>query len=450
MKIGIVGSGYVGLVSAACFAEKGNDVTLMDIDKGRIAAIHESRLPIYEPGLEEIIRNSRRHLSFTSDISDVASSDIIFIAVGTPDGQNGAINTRHVMEAVDSVGKATERYANKFQVFGIKSTVPPGTTRSASELIRKYRVYDHNFAIVSNPEFLKEGSAIDDFRKPDRVIVGTESESARKLFSELYAPFMRTRERMIFMGIESAELTKLMANTMLAARISLMNEAANLAGRIGADIEEIRMGIGSDPRIGPSFLFPGPGFGGSCLPKDVSGLAEYARKAGVSLSIVDAVGRSNKTQLYWLADTAVDFLKDLRTAKTYVVWGASFKPRTDDIRHSATLYTARRLLEHTAGDVRIYDPQEKALSKMEREFSGNKKIFFYSDIYEVLNGAHALLIATDCDEFKSIDLKEVGDRLGRKVVIDSRNLYNPEFMGELGFDYISLGRPKVLANNKHW
>ncbi len=445
MRIGIVGSGYVGLVSAACFAEKGNDVILMDIDKDKITAINEGRLPIYEPGLEELIKSTRKHLSFTPDISDIASSDVIFIAVGTPDGQNGAISTRYIMEAADSIGEATKKYTDKFQVVAVKSTVPPGTTRNVGDLIKRYRSSDDNFAMAANPEFLKEGSAIEDFRKPDRVIVGTESERARVLFSELYTPFMRTKERMIFMGIESAELTKLMANAMLATRIALMNETADLAGKIGADIEEVRIGIGSDPRIGQQFLFPGPGFGGSCLPKDVSGLAEYARISGAHLSIVDAVGRSNRTQWYWLADTALDFLKDIRETKTYAIWGASFKPRTDDIRHSATLYTARRLLEHNASEVRIYDPQDKALLNIEKEFTGDERVRCFRDVYDVLNGCHALLIAADCDEFKGIDLTKARERLKHKVIIDSRNLYNPRLMDGLGFDYVSLGRRKVLA-----
>ncbi len=442
MKIGIVGSGYVGLVSAACFAEKGNDVALMDVDKNKIEVLNEGKIPFHEPGLEELVKatSQRGHLSFTTDISGLVSSDIIFIAVGTPDGENGAINTKYVFDAADSIGNAIENVKD-FQVIAVKSTVPPGTTRDLSKLISSYR-RDGTFAVASNPEFLKEGSAVEDFRRPDRVIVGTDSEEARRLFEEIYRPFMRTRDRLIYMGIESAELTKLMANSMLATRIALMNEAAQLAGKIGANIDEIRTGIGADPRIGPHFLFPSPGFGGSCLPKDTAGIIEYARTKGATLSIVDAVSRSNRTQWYWLADRVLDYFGGNIRGKTFAMWGAAFKPRTDDVRHSPALYTSRRLLDYGA-KVQVYDPQRKALINLEKAL-GNGRASYFNDVYGVLENADALLIATDCDEFKGIDIGEAAGRLNGRVIIDARNLYQIDLIRRHDVDYISLGRPAVL------
>lgn len=446
MKIGVVGSGYVGLVTGACLAEKGRDVTVMDIDSAKVEALCKGQIPLYEPGLEALVGEGleQRHLSFTSDMSNIASSQIIFITVGTPDGENGAINTKYVFDAADSIGNSI-RDVKDFQVIAVKSTVPPGTTRDLSKLISSYK-RDGTFAVASNPEFLKEGSAVEDFRRPDRVIVGTDSEEGRRLFEELYRPFMRTRDRLIYMGIESAELTKLIANSMLATRIALMNEAAQLAGKIGADIDEVRTGIGSDPRIGPHFLFPSPGFGGSCLPKDTAGIIEYARTKGTPLSIVDAVNRSNRTQWYWLADRVLDYFDGNIRGKTLAMWGAAFKPRTDDVRHSPALYASRRLLDYGAR-VQIYDPQRKALTNLEKAL-GNGRVSYFNDVYGVLKNADALLIATDCDEFKGIDIGEAAGKLNGRVIIDARNLYQIDLIRRHDVDYISLGRPAVLMKDK--
>ncbi len=449
MKIGIVGSGYVGLVSAACFAEKGNDVTLMDVDESKIKVLKDGKVPFHEPGLEELVKaaSQRGHLSFTADISGVVSSDIIFIAVGTPGGEGGAINTKHIIDAADSIGRAIKD-SGGFKAIAVKSTVPPGTTRSLREIISKH-TSPIAFDVAANPEFLKEGSAVDDFRKPDRIIVGTENTKVEWLFRELYAPFMRTKDRLLCMSLESAEFTKLAANAMLATRIALMNEFAKLAGDMGADIDDIRRGLGSDPRIGPMFLFPSPGYGGSCFPKDGSGLVEYARITGVPLSILDAVNKSNRIQWYWLADRALKYFGGNVIGKTFAIWGAAFKPRTDDVRHSPAIYTSRRLLDHHA-NINVYDPERRALVNLERELGNDRVKYFgnyFGNVYDVLENADALLIATDWDEFKGIDIKRVTERLKGRVIIDARNLYSLEKMDELEIDYISLGRPAVLRKS---
>lgn len=441
MKVGVIGAGYVGLVTAACLAEKGNDVVVMDTDSNKLESISQGNVPFYEPGLEELVRSTkdRNHLKFTGDLESLANnSDIIFIAVGTPQDESGVVNTKYVIEAADSLGKALEKNKD-FKVIVMKSTVPPGTTRSLIPIISKYR---DTYAIASNPEFLKEGTALEDFRRPDRIVIGVEDERAERLLRDLYSTFIRTgsQDRLMFMKIESSELTKYAANGMLATRIAYMNEMARLAGVVGADINEIRRGIGSDSRIGPSFLFPGPGYGGSCFPKDIMGLVESAREKGVDLSILESVHLSNRKQRYWLADSAKKYFDGNIKDKTLVLWGVTFKPNTDDIRESSSIYTTNRLLEFGA-KIRVYDPEKKAIENFRRVFNDN--VEYGSDVYEVLNGASGLLVVTDWDEFKGVDLCKVKERLVDPLVIDSRGLYSLDKARDAGIKYISLGRSRV-------
>jgi UDPglucose 6-dehydrogenase len=447
MKIGVIGAGYVGLVTAACFAEKGNEVVVMDVNEEKINSIKQGITPFYEPGLDEILKKTLQNGNFnvTLDLKKlVDNSEVIFIAVGTPQGESNVVDTRWVFDAADSIGKLMKEN-NDFKLIVVKSTVPPGTNREVINIISRYRNKD-SFAVASNPEFLKEGSAISDFRIPDRVIVGTENENAEKMMKELYLPFIRTTSvegKLMFMSIESAELSKYLANSMLAARIGMMNEAALLAHAVGANIDEVRIGVGSDSRIGNKFLFPGPGFGGSCFPKDIRGLIELARDKGVNLSILEAVDDSNNRQRYWLADSVRKYFNGEIRNKTIAIWGVAFKPRTDDVRESPAIYTVIRLLEYGA-KVRVHDPEKKAMHNFKMRFNGS--IEYSENVYDVLDGCSALLIVTDWDDFKAIDLNKVKSKLIEPVIFDARNLYNLEDIKKLGIDYISLGRPKILKS----
>ncbi len=445
MKIGVIGAGYVGLVTAACLAEKSNDVVVTDIDHEKLKVISQGNVPFYEPGLEELVRNTlkRGHLR-TGNIEDLAGSEIFFVAVGTPQGETDIVNTTYIEEAAISIGRVLKE-SSDFRTIAIKSTVPPGTTRKISKILAKYRD-SSSFAVVSNPEFLKEGTAIEDFRKPNRIIIGTDNLKAEEMLKNLYSPFMRTSDRLKIMDPESAELTKYAANAMLATRIAFINELSHLAASVGADIEKIRIGIGSDPRIGEHFLFPGPGYGGSCFPKDIAGLEEFARSKKVELKIVRAVKESNNIQRYWLADAAHNYFRGELREKIFAIWGAAFKPKTDDIRESSAIYTVSRLLDCGAKVV-MYDPEPRAIENFRKRF--DSRISYSQNVYDVLDNANALLIVTDWDEFKSgINLKEVKKRLREPVIIDARNLHDPKDMTHHGFDYISLGRKPVLARER--
>jgi len=443
MKVGVIGAGYAGLVTAACLAEKGNDVVVVDKEEKKINSFLNGKVLFFEPGLEELVQKtiSMGHLHVSKEISDaVKDSEIIFIAVGTPQGESNIVNTNYVTQAADSIGDSI-KYTNDFKIIAVKSTVLPGTTKSLVKVIEKYRSIE-TFAVSSNPEFLKEGSAVKDFRIPDRVIIGSDNSKALHSLRQLYQPFMRTCDRIISMSIESAELTKYVSNAMLATRIALMNEAALIAERVDANIDEVRNGVGSDPRIGPKFLFPGPGYGGSCFPKDIAGLVEYSKMIGVDFSILEAVIKSNNRQRYWLADTVLKYYSNNVRDKKFALWGASFKPGTDDVRESPAIYTINRLLDYGA-KVGIYDPEDKALDNLSLKF--NDKISYYHNVYQALEEASALLIVTDWDEFKSIDIRKVKSMLRKPVIIDSRNLYPLDEMEKYNLDYISLGRRKILV-----
>ena len=427
----MVGTGYVGLVVGACLAENGNTVACVDSDAAKVNSLEAGEVPIYEPGLEEMIpRNVREErLRFTTNLrSAVEQSDIVFIAVGTPQDEDGSADLRHVLAVADGIGRAM----NGYKVVVNKSTVPVGTTVRVQETIAG--LTGHPFAVVSNPEFLKEGTAVDDFMKPDRVIVGATDARARDVMVELYAPFVRTGNPVLVMDPASAELTKYAANAMLASRISFMNEIANLCDRIGADVAEVRRGIGTDSRIGSSFLFPGIGYGGSCFPKDVKALLKMAADVGAPLSVVDAVDRVNQAQMRLLVPRIAAHLGGL-AGRVIAVWGLAFKPRTDDIREAPALALVRGLREGGAA-VRAYDP--KAMSAVQRLLG--ESVTLCARGYDAVEGADALVLATEWNEFREPDFQRIKGLMRRPAIFDGRNMYNPTLLREMGFHYEGIGR----------
>ena len=431
MKIGVVGTGYVGLVVGACLAENGNTVTCVDSDAAKVDALRAGEIPIYEPGLEEMIpRNVREErLRFTTDLkAAVEASDILFIAVGTPQDEDGSADLRHVLKVADGIGRAM----NGYKVIVNKSTVPVGTARRVADVISA--VTSHPFAVVSNPEFLKEGTAVDDFLKPDRVVIGTIDAKAREIMVELYSPFVRTGNPVLLMDAASAELTKYAANAMLASRISFMNEIANLCDRLGADVGEVRRGIGTDARIGASFLFPGIGYGGSCFPKDVKALLKVASDAGVPLGVVAAVDRANQDQMRVLLPRIAAHLGGLE-GKVVAVWGLAFKPRTDDIREAPALAIIRGLREGGA-TVRAYDPQATAAARRVLDAG----VTLCARSYDAVEGADALVLATEWSEFREPDFGRIKRLMRHPAIFDGRNVYNPAMLRELGFHYEGIGR----------
>ncbi|PYQ12377.1 MAG: UDP-glucose 6-dehydrogenase [Acidobacteria bacterium] len=431
MRIAVVGTGYVGLVVGTCLAENGNTVVCVDNDEGKIAALRRGEMPIYEPGLDEMIpRNvAEERLSFSTDLAAaVRASEIVFIAVGTPQGEDGSADMTHVLAVAEGVGRAM----NGYKVLVNKSTVPVGTARRVREVVS--RLTSHPFSIVSNPEFLKEGVAIDDFLKPDRVVVGTDDPRAEAVMRELYAPFVRTGNPILVMDLASAELTKYAANAMLASRISFMNEIASLCDRVGADVGEVRKGIGTDSRIGSSFLFPGIGYGGSCFPKDVKALRLMGREAGLPLHVVTAVDLVNDAQRVVLVPRIEAHLGGL-PGKVIAVWGLAFKPRTDDLREAPALAVIEALLARGAA-VRAYDPKAVPAA---RRLLGDRVTFCHRS-YEAVEGADALVLATEWNEFREPDFERVRALMRRPAIFDGRNIYNPRHLRELGFHYEGVGR----------
>ena len=427
----MVGTGYVGLVVGTCLAENGNTVVCVDNDEGKIAALRRGEMPIYEPGLDEMIpRNvAEERLSFSTDLAAaVRASEIVFIAVGTPQGEDGPADMTHVLAVAEGVGRAM----NGYKVLVNKSTVPVGTARRVREVVS--RLTSHPFSIVSNPEFLKEGVAIDDFLKPDRVVVGTDDPRAEAVMRELYAPFVRTGNPILVMDLASAELTKYAANAMLASRISFMNEIASLCDRVGADVGEVRKGIGTDSRIGSSFLFPGIGYGGSCFPKDVKALRLMGREAGLPLHVVTAVDLVNDAQRVVLVPRIEAHLGGL-PGKVIAVWGLAFKPRTDDLREAPALAVIEALLARGAA-VRAYDPKAVPAA---RRLLGDRVTFCHRS-YEAVEGADALVLATEWNEFREPDFERVRALMRRPAIFDGRNIYNPRHLRELGFHYEGVGR----------
>ena len=427
----VVGTGYVGLVAGACFAETGVSVICADIDEKKIDGLKQNILPIYEPGLDALVERNQAdgRLCFTTDVpAAIATADVIFIAVGTPPDEDGSADLQYVLSVAEQIG----RHMTRETVVVTKSTVPVGTAEKVRTAVAKQAA--HPFHVVSNPEFLKEGAAIDDFLKPDRVVLGVDSEFAREVMSELYAPFVRTGKPVIFMDIPSAEMTKYAANSMLATRISFMNEMAALCEQVGANVDLVRKGIGSDARIGPSFLFPGPGYGGSCFPKDVKALLRTAEERGVPLRVLTAVEDANDAQKHLLTRKLTAALPTLQGAKI-AVWGLAFKAQTDDMRESAALVLIDELL--TAGaTVVAHDPE--AMHEAKRRLGD--RITYADSNYAALDGADALVIVTDWNAYRTPDFTRVKAALKRPVIIDGRNLYEPAKVRALGFTYASIGR----------
>ncbi|MBW8768400.1 MAG: UDP-glucose/GDP-mannose dehydrogenase family protein [Gemmatimonadetes bacterium] len=431
MNITVIGTGYVGLVVGACLAETGNPVVCADLDQAKIDGLQQNVLPIYEPGLDDYVaRNqSQGRLRFTTDVSAaISTADVVFIAVGTPPDEDGSADLRHVLAVAEQIG----RHMTRELVIVTKSTVPVGTAAKVAAVVSKHARFP--FHMCSNPEFLKEGAAIDDFMKPDRVVIGVDSDHARGAMAELYAPFVRTGKPIIFMDIPSAEMTKYAANAMLATRISFMNEIANLCERVGADVDNVRKGIGSDARIGPAFLFPGPGYGGSCFPKDVKALVRTAKECDVPLRVLASVEEANDVQKHRLFDKLKDVLGDLR-GRRIAVWGLAFKPNTDDMREAPSLVLIDALLDAGA-EVVAHDPV--AMHEAQRRVGD--RIVYAETNYGALAGADALVIVTDWNEYRHPDFARIKNALKNPVVVDGRNLYDRRKMAALGFTYASIGR----------
>ena len=445
MKVTVIGSGYVGLVAGTCFAESGNDVICMDISREKIDKLNSGLVPIYEPGLEEMLRRNveQERLVFTTDIKEaVEKSTIIFIAVGTPPDEDGSADLKYVLSVAAEIGKNM----NGFKVVVDKSTVPVGTADKVKREIQKYT--DRDFAVVSNPEFLKEGAAIEDFMKPDRVVIGTDNEEAEEIMKNLYAPFVRTGKPIIVMDIRSAELTKYAANAMLATKISFMNEIANLCDAVGANVEMVRKGIGSDRRIGPHFIFPGPGYGGSCFPKDVQAIIRTAQEHGRALKILEAVEEVNTRQKTVLMDKIKAYFSGDLRGKTFAVWGLAFKPNTDDMREAPAIAMIRALVADGA-KIHAHDPEAMAEATWRFEDILDKELKLCKKRYEALEGADALIVMTEWNSFREPDFYLIKESLRFPVIFDGRNLYKPERMKKLGIDYFSIGRPQheIIVNN---
>ncbi|HMV05287.1 MAG TPA: UDP-glucose/GDP-mannose dehydrogenase family protein [Accumulibacter sp.] len=439
MKITVIGTGYVGLVSGACLAEVGNNVLCLDLDEHKIRILEEGGIPIHEPGLLEIVRRNvaAGRLQFTTDVERAAKwGQFQFIAVGTPPDEDGSADLQYVVAAARSIGRHMDAYC----VVVDKSTVPVGTADRVRAAIAEQlaaRGLDLPFAVVSNPEFLKEGAAVEDFMRPDRIIVGADDERAIDLIRTLYAPFQRSRERLLIMDIRSAELTKYAANAMLATRISFMNELANLAELLGADIEQVRQGIGSDPRIGWHFLYPGCGYGGSCFPKDVQALQRTARDAGMELQVLAAVEDANDHQKRVLAKKIVARFGEDLSGRHFALWGLAFKPNTDDMREAPSRVLLQELFQRGA-TVCAYDPV--AINEAQRIFANESRLSYATSPMAALVGADALAIVTEWKEFRSPDFATLRTALKQPVVFDGRNLYEPKMILAAGIEYHAIGR----------
>ncbi|WP_169784699.1 UDP-glucose dehydrogenase family protein [Campylobacter curvus] len=437
MRIAVIGTGYVGLVSGACFAKMGNDVICIDVDSAKIENLKRGVVPIYEPGLSEIVAECYANgtLKFSMRITDgLSHAQVLFIAVGTPMGADGQADLQYVLEVARSIGQNLTRPL----IVVDKSTVPVGTGERVSEVITaelKKRNLDVKFEVVSNPEFLKEGAAVEDFLKPDRVVVGASSEWGESVMRELYAPFMKNHDRFIAMDVKSAEMTKYAANSMLATKISFINEIANICERVGADINLVRKGIGSDARIGYSFIYPGCGYGGSCFPKDVEALIYTARQNGFEPELLNAVESRNKAQKRVLFDKISAYFGGELKGKTIALWGLSFKPNTDDMREASSLVLIN-LLENAGANVTAYDPKA---SEEAKKYLPNSNVKYVTSKYDALNGADAMVLVTEWSEFRSPDFDEMKKRLKSAVIFDGRNQYNAKILNELEFKYFQIG-----------
>lgn len=435
MKIAVIGTGYVGLVTGTCFAETGNKVTCIDIDQNKVGKLANGEITIYEPGLEKIfLRNLKEgRLQFTTDLAEgVEDAAIVFLALPTPPGENGSADLRYVLGVASDLGKIMTDY----KVIVDKSTVPVGTAEKVHTAIAQN--YHGEFDVVSNPEFLREGVAVDDFMKPDRVVVGTRSERAKKMMNDLYAPYVRQGNPVIFMDEKSAELTKYAANSFLATKISFMNEIAQLCERMGADVDMVRRGIGGDERIGKRFLFPGIGYGGSCFPKDVQALIHSAEEENYDFKILKAVEAVNELQKLHLMPKIMHYFNNELKGKQFALWGLAFKPNTDDIREAPALYLIDALVSAGASII-AYDPE--AMGNVKKAIG--EKIGYAVNQYQALEKADALIIATEWSEFRTPDFEMIDERLKNKVIFDGRNLFDVKQITDMGYHYESIGRPKT-------
>ncbi len=444
MKLTIIGTGYVGLVTGACFSEMGNYVTCVDIDREKIDNLKKGILPIYEPGLESIVLNNCKEgfLEFTTSLNRAAKGcHVFFIAVGTPPGEDGSADLTYVLEVAQQIGSVIEDYS----VIVDKSTVPVGTADKVNAQVRKtleVRGTAIEFDVVSNPEFLKEGAAVNDFLKPDRIIIGTDSNRARNLMRRLYAPFSKNRDKILFMNTKDAEMTKYAANAMLATKISFMNEISILCERLGVDVESVRKGIGSDPRIGYSFIYPGCGYGGSCFPKDVKALVKIGRDVGFTPRLLETVEERNTLQKQVLGDKVLHrFGQDL-TGRTFTVWGLAFKPGTDDMREASSRVLITTLV-NAGARVNVYDPVAMKQARKEIPAQEQEKIHFAQDPYLALDNADACLLLTEWKIFRQPDFKKMASLMKHWIIFDGRNQYDPDELKEAGFEYHGIGRELV-------
>ena len=443
MKITVVGAGYVGLVTGACLAEMGNHVVCLDVDERKIAMLQRGEIPIHEPGLDAVVQRNAAagRLQFTTDVAAaVGHGTLQFIGVGTPPDEDGSADLQYVLAAARNIG----RHMTDYKVIVDKSTVPVGTADKVRAAVREElaaRGLSMDYAVVSNPEFLKEGAAVDDFMRPDRVVVGSDDERATLLMRAVYAPFMRNHDKLIVMDVRSAEFTKYAANAMLATRISFMNELALLAERVGADIELVRKGIGSDPRIGTHFLYAGAGYGGSCFPKDVKALIHIGSDNGVPLQVLNAVEAANERQKHVLVERVVARFGEDLSGRTLAVWGLAFKPNTDDMREAPSRVVIAELVKRGA-KIRAYDPV--AMQEAQRVLEGVPGVTFVTGQQAALEGADALLIVTEWKEFRNPDFEFIKATLKQPVVFDGRNLYEPALMKAFGIEYLAIGRAAAL------
>jgi UDPglucose 6-dehydrogenase len=439
MNIAVVGTGYVGLVAGACFAETGNDVICVDVNESKVSALKAGEVPIFEPGLEDLVKSNAKagRLTFTTSLKDaVQASDVIFIAVGTPQDEDGSADLSHVLAVARGIGECM----NGPKIVVDKSTVPVGTADRVRAEIERQTKFPVD--VVSNPEFLKEGAAIDDFLRPDRVVVGVSSENAARVMRELYNPFVRTNNPILVMDVRSAEMTKYAANTMLALRVSFMNEIANLCEKAGADINQVRIGIGTDERIGMSFIFPGIGYGGSCFPKDVQALIRTGKDHDVDLMIARAVEDVNRTQKRVLVRKIINHYGNGGVkGRTFAIWGLAFKPKTDDVREAPALSICSELIQLGAR-VRAFDPE--ANGTFRERFGESSDIEYIENNYMALDGADALIVCTEWNAFRQPNFKKIAQTLREPVIFDGRNIYDPEEMRGYGFNYYSIGRPAVV------
>ena len=437
MKIAVVGTGYVGLVTGTCFAEAGNDVICVDIDEAKVAQMEAGKIPIYEPGLEHLFKRNIKEgrITFTTDLKKgIDNAEVIFLALPTPPGEDGSADLSYILGVAKDLGGLLKEYT----VVVDKSTVPVGTSEKVREQIAKSA--KAKFDVVSNPEFLREGHAVEDFQRPDRVVIGTSSAKARKVMDKLYRDFVKSGNPIHFMDERSAEMTKYAANAFLATKISFMNQIANLCEIVGAEVDEIRLGIGSDPRIGQQFLYAGIGYGGSCFPKDVMALQQTATENGYELGILKAVSAANSAQKKLLFDKIMNYYAGAIRGKTFALWGLAFKPGTDDIREAPALDIIKALTAEGAKVV-AFDPE--AMDNVKRHYGSNPKLSFSENSYEALSNADALIIATEWPEFRTANFAKIKTTLKAPAIFDGRNIYEPEEMRELGFHYESIGRATI-------